>query len=70
MWYFPRAALHDAQYQGAISYAIFSGSKIISYQFHIDNNEGESGIGCEIIIGCDLMVHLGLLVDYKYHVLQ
>ena len=24
--------------------------------FHVDNNEGESGIAYEMIIGCDLMV--------------
>ena len=38
----------------------FSRRKITSHHFNIDNNEGESGIGYEMIIGCNLMVQLGL----------
>ena len=34
----------------------FSGSKIINHRFHVDNDEGESGIGYDMIIGRDLMV--------------
>ena len=33
----------------------FSSSKIISHRFHVDNNEGESFISYDMIIGCDLM---------------
>ena len=28
------------------------------------------GIGCDMIIGSELMVHLGLMVDFKHQVLQ
>ena len=48
----------------------FSSSKIILHHFYIDNNEGESGIGYDMIIGRDLMVQLGLLVDFKRQLLQ
>ena len=42
----------------------FSISKIILHHFCADNDEGESGIGYDMIIDCDLMVHLGLTVDF------
>ena len=48
----------------------FSGSKIINQRFHIDNDEGESGIGYDTIIGSELMVQLGLTSDFKCQVLQ
>ena len=48
----------------------FYGSKIINHRFHVDNNEGESGIGYDMIIGCDLVVQLGLTDEYKRQVLQ
>ena len=47
-----------------------SGSKIINHRFHVDNNEGESVIGCDMIIGHDPMVHLGLPADFKRQFLQ
>ena len=47
-----------------------SGSKIINHRFHVDNNEGKSGIGCYMIIGRDLMLKLGLTADFKRQVLQ
>ena len=48
----------------------FSSSNIISNCFQVDNNEGKSGVGYYMIIVCDLMVQLGLLVDFKRQVLQ
>ena len=48
----------------------FSIRNIILRQFHVDNNEGESGIGYYMIIGLDLMVQLGLSVDFKRQFLQ
>ena len=48
----------------------FSGSKIINHRFHVDKDEGELGIGYDMIIGCDLMVQLGLTADFKRQVLQ
>ena len=45
-------------------------SKIISHRFHVDNNEGESGVDYDMIIGHDIMVQLGLLDDFKHQFLQ
>ena len=50
--------------------AEFSGSKIILHSFLVDNNEDESVIGYDMIIGLDLMVQLGLLEDLKHQFLQ
>ena len=47
-----------------------SSRKMILRLFHVDNNEGESCIGCDMIIGRDLMVQLGLLDDFKRQFLQ
>ena len=38
----------------------FSIRKIIEHRFHVDNDKGELGIGYDMIIGCDLMLQLGL----------
>ena len=48
----------------------FSISKIILHPCHVENNEGESGIGCDMIIGRNLMVHLGISDKFKNQVLQ
>ena len=48
----------------------FSISKIINHHYHVYNDKGESGIGYDIIIGHDLMVQLGLTVDFNCRVLQ
>ena len=47
-----------------------SSSKIINHRFHVDNNKGESGIDYNMVIGCDLMLRLGLMADFKRQVLQ
>ena len=48
----------------------FSSSKTILHCFHIDANEGELGIGYDMIIDHDLMVQIGLLADFKRQVLN
>ena len=48
----------------------FSSSKIINHRFHINKYEGESGIGYDMVIGCNLMVKLGLTADFKRQFLQ
>ena len=48
----------------------FSISKIINHRFHVYNDKGKSVIGYDMIIGRDLMVHLGLSADFKCQVLQ
>ena len=47
-----------------------SSSKIINHGIHFDLNKGNSGIGYDMIIGCDLVVHIGLTADFKRQVLQ
>ena len=47
-----------------------SGRNIIEHRFHVKNDKGESCIGYDMIIGRDLMVQLGLPVDFKCQVLQ
>ena len=48
----------------------FSSSNIILHRFHVDNNEGKSGIVYGIIIVRNLMVQLGFSEDFKRQVLQ
>ena len=64
----PYCTIHEAK----VPYFMldFSSSKIISHQFHVDHNEGESGISFEMIIGRDLMVQLGILAEFKHKILQ
>ena len=47
-----------------------SSSKIINHHFQVDNYKGESGIGYDMIIGCDLMVQLGIMADFKRQCFQ
>ena len=55
----PYCTTHDIK----VSFCIreFSSIKIILHHFNVDNNVAESVIGCDMIIGRDLMVHIGLL---------
>ena len=46
-----------------------SGSKVIDHRFHVDNDEGESGICYDMIIGRDVMVQLGHTDNFKRQVL-
>ena len=64
----PYYMIHDVK----VSFCIpeFSIRKIKSHQFYVDNNEGESGIGYYIIIGCDLMLQLRLSDYFNLQVLQ
>ena len=43
----------------------FSSSKIINNCLRVNNEKGESGIGYYIIIGCELMVQIGLTADLE-----
>ena len=47
-----------------------SGSRIINHCFHVYNDEGESGICYDMIIGRDLMVQLGFTAYFKLQFLQ
>ena len=49
---------------------VLSSSKIINHCFHVDNYKSNPGIGYYIIICCDLMVHIGLVADFKRQFLQ
>ena len=48
----------------------FSGSKIINNCFHVDNDEGELGIGHDMIMCRDLMVQLCFTADFKHQLLE
>ena len=48
----------------------FPRSRITSHQFHVDNNEEESVIGYEMVIGSDLMVRLVMVEYFKQQVLK
>ena len=48
----------------------FSRRNIILHRFRVNKNEGESGIGYNMIIGHGIVVQLGLLSDFKRKVLQ
>ena len=48
----------------------FSSSKVINHCFHVNNDKGESSIAYDMIIGCDLMVQIGLTADFKHQFLQ
>ena len=47
-----------------------SGRNIINHRLHVNNYKGESGLGYDMITGCDLMVQLGLMADFKRKLLQ
>ena len=48
----------------------FYNRNIIPQRFNVGYSEGESGIDDDIIIVNDLMVQLGILVEFKHQVLQ
>ena len=62
--------MYNVLRQGAILHARASESKIILHHFHVDNNEGESHIGYDMIISRNRMVKLGHLADFKRHAIQ
>ena len=70
--YCTAAGVHCTTHDAKVPFCMteFSGIKIINHRFHVDNDEVESGIGQEMIIGCDLIVQLGLTSDFKCQVLQ
>ena len=45
----------------------FSVSKIINHGFRVDNDEGESGVGYDMIIDRDQMVQIGLENDLPFN---
>ena len=47
----------------------FSSSNISNHWFHVNNGNGYSGIGYDMIIGCDMMVQQGLTSYFKSQVL-
>ena len=61
--------MHDAWSKSDFFMMEFSSRKIIDHIFHVDNDNGESGIGYDIIIGCGLMVQLVLTDGFKRQVL-
>ena len=60
--------VHDVMVPFKMPY--FYSIKIISHQYHVGNNEGESVVGYYMIIVRDLMVLIGRLYDFNRQVLQ
>ena len=48
----------------------FSNIKIINHHFRVKNDNGELGIGYDMIIGQEFMVQLGLTDNFNCQVLQ
>ena len=48
----------------------FSSINIITHQFHDNDTKGYTGIVYDIIIFCDLVVHIGLIADFKCELLE
>ena len=48
----------------------FSNRKIITHRFHIDNAQGDTGVGYEMIIVHYLMVQLGLKENFGRQILE
>ena len=59
---------HDVKVPFCIPY--FYTRNIINNCFHTDNDKGKLGKGYDMIIGRDLMVHLGRTADFKRQVLH
>ena len=64
----PYCTTHDVKVQFWMPE--FSSIKIILQLFHVDKNEGESGIGYDMIIGYNLMEQHWLFTNFKHKVLQ
>ena len=43
----------------------FSDSKRLTWQFHIDEDDSDEGVGYDMIIGRDLMNKIGILLDFE-----
>ena len=48
----------------------FSSSKNITHFLYVDNREGGSGIGYEMIVGLDLMLQIGLKEKCGFQILE
>ena len=57
---------HDVKVPFRIS--DFYGRKVIMHHFHVDNNKGESRIEYDMIIGCELIVHLVMKANFGYKI--
>ena len=70
--YSTAAGLYHMTYDVKLEFYMseISSSNIILHQFHVDNNEGESGNGYGMIIGRNLMVKIVLSAEFNFQVLQ
>ena len=59
---------HDFKMPFCMTY--FSIREIINHCFLVNNYKVESGIGYDMIIGSELMLHLGLKANFKCQFLQ
>ena len=64
----PYKTTHDVKVP--FSMPKFSNRKIITHRFHIDNAQGDTGIGYDIIIGRGLVVQLGLKANFGRQIME
>ena len=64
----PYKTTHDVKVP--FSMTEFSNKRIITHRFHIDNAQGDTGIGYAMIIGCDLMVKLGPKANFGRQIME
>ena len=67
MDYFPYQTKYDVKVPFSMSE--FSKIKLITHRFHIDNMQGDAGIGYDIITVRDLMVQLGPKANFGYQII-
>ena len=60
--------MHDVK--GPFNMQQFSSSMIIYNCFHANNGKGDSGMGCDILVGHDLMIQIGTTENFKRQVIQ
>ena len=70
--YNTNSSLHKTTHDAKVPFRMpeFSNRKIITYRLHIDNAQGDTGIGHEMIICHDLMVQLGLKANIGRRILE
>ena len=70
--YITANVVHCTTHDVKVSFACrnFLSESLLINRFYVDNNNGESGIGYDMIIGRDLMVQIFLMAYFKRQVLQ
>jgi len=70
--YSTAAGIYTTNYDVKLKLSLteFNSSKIISHRFQVDNDDGDEGIGYDMIIGRDLMESIGMILDFQNKTIQ